>query len=351
MDFQSSEENEQPSDLHYYQEIIVDKGQESIRIDKFLLNRLERVSRNRIQNAIKKGDVLVNDLPIKSNYKVRPLDTIKILLLRDPEADSKILPENIPLNIVYEDESLMVIDKPAGLVVHPGIANPSGTLVNGLVYYLQNKNLPVMEGNPTNRPGIVHRIDKDTTGLMVIAKTDYAITHLAKQFFDHTVERKYWALVWGNFDHNEGTIQGHIGRDLRDRFKMSVFEEGDYGKHAITHFKVLKDFYYVTLLECQLETGRTHQIRVHMKYINHPLFGDDKYGGDRIVKGTVYTKYKQFVDNCFKLCSRHCLHAKVLGFEHPETGKRMRFESDLPEDISAVIEKWKSYFQNKKELN
>ena len=334
-------------DLQIFHEIVVDKGQESIRIDKFLMSRIEKVSRNRIQNAIKAKAILVNDQSIKSNYKIRPLDKIKVVLNKDPQESAVLVPQEIPLDVVYEDNALLVINKQADLVVHPGIANPSGTLVNGLVHYL-NKEMPVLDGNPLNRPGLVHRIDKDTTGLMVIAKTEFAMTHLAKQFFDHTVERRYSALVWGNFEEPEGTIKGNIGRDPRDRFRMAVLEEG--GKHAITHYKVLEDYYYVSLVECQLETGRTHQIRVHMKHMRHPVFGDAKYDGDQIVKGTVYTKYKQFVSNCLKLCERHCLHARVLGFEHPVTGERMRFDSELPADMQAVLEKWRGYFDHKKDL-
>lgn len=334
-------------DYVYTSKISVDKGQEPMRIDKFLMGRLERVSRNRVQNAIKSSSIRVNDKPIKSNYKVRPLDKISILLPRDPSERHEVLPEDIPLDIVYEDESVLVLNKPAGLVVHPGIGNYTGTLVNALVHHFRRKDLPVMPSNTADRPGLVHRIDKDTTGLMVIAKTDYAMTHLAKQFFDHTVERKYVALVWGNFDEESGTISGHIGRNPSNRFQMKVFEDGEVGKHAITHYKVLEDYYYVSLVECQLETGRTHQIRAHMKHIGHPLFADTKYGGDAIVKGTVYTKYRQYVTNCFKLCPRQCLHAGILGFTHPESGERLRFEIGLPDDMSEVVEKWRGYYSSK----
>lgn len=327
--------------------IDVDPGQVAMRIDKFLTLRLEKVSRNRIQEAIKVGSILVNDKAIKSNYKVRPKDNIKVLLPRDPNENREVLPEDIPIDVVYEDDSVLVINKQAGLVVHPGIGNHDGTLVNALAHYFKRDDLPVLPKNPVNRPGLVHRIDKDTTGLMVIAKTEYAMTHLAKQFFDHTVERKYNALVWGNFEEPSGTMTGHIGRNPSDRFQMTVFEDGDFGKHAVTHYKVIKDYYYVSLIECQLETGRTHQIRAHMKYFGHPLFADRKYGGDQIRKGTVYTKYKQFVQNCLALCDRQCLHAGILGFEHPETGEQMRFESPIPEDIQAVLEKWNGYFKSK----
>ena len=286
----------------------------------------------------------MNNRVIKSNYKIKPLDVIKVVLNKEPNEKQSVQPENIPLDIRYEDDSLMVIHKPAGLVVHPGIGNYSGTLVNGLVHYFQSLNLPVLPNNTSDRPGLVHRIDKDTSGLMVISKTEYAMSHLAKQFFNHTVERRYHALVWGNFEEESGTIEGNLGRSARDRLQMMVYEDGEGGKPAITHYRVLMDFYYVSLVECQLETGRTHQIRAHMKYLNHPLFADARYGGDQIVKGTVYTKYKQFVQNCFSLCDRQCLHAKTIGFDHPETGERMRFDSDLPADIQAVIDKWEGYF-------
>ncbi len=334
-------------DYFIHHNIDVDPGQEQMRIDKFLMGRLERVSRNRVQNAIKTKGILVNDKAIKSNYKVRPGDKIKVLLTKDPSEHHDVLPEDIPITVVYEDDSLMVIDKQAGLVVHPGIGNPNGTLVNALAFHFEQKKLPLLPNNPRNRPGLVHRIDKDTTGLMVIAKTDYAMSHLAKQFFDHTVERRYQALVWGNFDEPEGTITGHLARNPSDRFQMKVYEDGEIGKHAITHYKLIQDFYYVSLIECQLETGRTHQIRAHLKHIGHPLFADRRYGGGQIVKGTVYSKYKQFVKNCFALCDRQCLHAKTLGFTHPESGRDMRFDSELPNDIQSVLDKWKGYFASK----
>jgi len=334
-------------ELHVHHDIIVDRGQEQMRIDKFLMGRLEKVSRNRVQNAIRAGAIIVNNKEIKANYKVRPGDHIKVVMARDPSDHHDVLPEDIPLDVVHEDESLLVINKPTGLVVHPGIGNYSGTLVNALAHYFMDKDLPLLPRNARDRPGLVHRIDKDTTGLMVIAKTDYAMTHLAKQFFDHTVERRYQALVWGNFDESEGTITGHLARNPSNRFQMTVFEDGEVGKHAVTHYRVLEDFYYVTLVECQLETGRTHQIRAHMKYMGHPLFADTKYGGNQIIKGTVYTKYKQFVQNCFALCDRQCLHAKTLGFVHPETGEEMRFESPLPTDMDNVLQKWRGYFESK----
>ncbi len=343
----SNDEQGQDSDYIFSSTIQVDKGQEPMRIDKFLMGRIEKVSRNRIQTAIKTGAILVNEKKIKANYKVRPNDTVKLLLPKDPSEQHDILPEDIPIDVVYEDESVLVLNKQDGLVVHPGIGNYTGTLVNGLVHHFQRTDLPVMPSNSRDRPGLVHRIDKDTTGLMVVAKTEYAMTHLAKQFFDHTVERKYQALVWGNFEEEQGTVTGHIGRNPSNRFQMTVFEDGDVGKHAVTHYRVLEDFYYVSLVECQLETGRTHQIRAHMKHLGHPLFADAKYGGNEIRKGTVYTKYKQYVMNCFKLCSRQCLHAASLGFVHPEKEEVMRFEAPLPEDMHQVLEKWRNYFKSK----
>jgi len=337
------------SDEEYYdhQTIDVDPRQEQIRIDKYLLSRLEQVSRNRLQTAIKAGAVMVNDKQVKPNYKVRPRDVIKVVLPKHANSPDHIIPEDIPLDIVYEDDHLLVINKAAGLVVHPGTGNHTGTLVNALVYHLKSKDLPVMEGNTNDRPGLVHRLDKDTTGLMVIAKTEPAMTHLAKQFFDHSIERSYQALVWSGFEQESGTIEGHIGRHPTERIKMHVFVDGDEGKHAITHYKVIHDYYYVSLVECKLETGRTHQIRVHMNHVGHPVFNDDRYGGDRIRKGTVYSKYRRFVENCFELCPRQALHAKSLGFIHPETGEEMRFESELPEDMTAAISRWEAYFETK----
>lgn len=328
-------------------EIVVDPGQEQLRIDKYLMSRLEKVSRNRVQDGIKNGAVLVNDKEIKSNYKVRPNDIIKVVMPRNPDGPTDVIPEDIPLNIVHEDEDIMIINKPAGLVVHPGVGNYTGTLVNGLMHHFKEKVLPVMPSNSNDRPGLVHRLDKDTTGLMVIAKTEYAMTHLAKQFFDHSIERSYQAIVWSGFEHERGTVRGHIGRHPTDRTKMYVYEEGEEGKHAVTHFSVLQDFYYVSLIECRLETGRTHQIRVHMNHIGHPVFNDSRYGGNSIRKGTVYTKYKQFVENCFALCPRQALHAKSLGFIHPRTGEKVYYESELPSDMTAAIEKWHGYFDTR----
>ncbi len=327
--------------LFEHHRIVADPGQGLIRIDKFLNSRLSNVSRSRIQKGIDDGFVLVNDKHIKSNYKVHPNDVI-VISFPEPPRDTDVVPENIQLNIVYEDNSLLVINKPAGMVVHPAYQNWTGTLVNALAYHFQN--LPNMKGNE-GKPGLVHRIDKDTTGLLVIAKTEKAMTALAKQFFDHSIERTYYAIVWGVPDPPEGTINVHVGRSLKDRRVTTAFPEGEYGRHAITHYTLLKDFRYVSLIECKLETGRTHQIRAHLKYLGHPLFNDAMYGGDQITKGTVFTKYKQFVDNCFKIIPRQALHAKTLGFIHPETKAYMQFDSELPEDFKAVLEKWENYVQ------
>ncbi|MBX7204345.1 MAG: RluA family pseudouridine synthase [Bacteroidia bacterium] len=330
------EQDEQ--EMYEHHRIAVDKGQSMLRIDKYLMIRLQNASRTKIQYAAEAGCVLVNEKPVKSSYKVKGGDVISIVLPTPPR-DTQVYPENIPLNIVYEDDEFLIVNKPAGMVVHPGFNNYTGTLVNALVYHLQQ--LPTVNGEI--RPGLVHRIDKNTSGLVVIAKTEYAMTHLAKQFFDHTIDRSYYALVWGDFDEDEGTIQGNVGRSLRDRKIQAVFHDGSQGKHAITHYKVLERFGYVTLVECTLETGRTHQIRVHMQSIGHPLFNDQTYGGDRIHKGTTFSKYKQFIDNCFELIPRQALHAKSLGFAHPQGGKRVFFESELPEDFKAVLEKWRNY--------
>jgi 23S rRNA pseudouridine1911/1915/1917 synthase len=327
--------------------IIIDKGQEPLRIDKFLMSRIEGATRNKIQQAIDNEMVLVNDKPVKSNYKVKPYDAIVVFDNRNPES-SDIIPQDIPLAIGYEDDDIMIVNKPAGMVVHPGSGNPSGTLINGAAWHLQQQQ-PNIDESILPRFGLVHRIDKNTTGLLVMAKTAAAMTNLAKQFFNHTVHRRYIALVWGDFENDEGTITANVGRHLRFRKLFTAYPDGDHGKDAITHYKVLERFNYVTLVECRLETGRTHQIRVHMQLIGHPLFNDDFYGGDRIVRGTVFTKYKQFVDNCFTLCPRQALHAKELGFIHPTTKEPMHFESDLPEDMQAVIEKWRKYIGHKEE--
>lgn len=340
---------ERQDDLYIHEQIVVDRGQRPLRIDKFLMDKLDQISRNRLQNAIKASCVLVNEKEVKSNYKIKPDDVISLVLPRNPDDVEILEPENIPLDIVYEDAELMVINKQPGLVVHPGVGNPKGTLVNALLYHFRDTELPVMQGNTASRPGLVHRIDKDTSGLMVIAKTDYAMTHLARQFFYHTIEREYVALVWGEPEQEEGTIVGHIGRHPTLPKRFYVFPEGDQGKHAITHYSVIERLYYVSLVKCILETGRTHQIRVHMKYRGHTLFNDARYGGDKILKGTIFSKYKQFVENCFTILPRQALHARVLGFEHPTTGEKMRFVSDLPQDMAQVLDKWRNYVKSRKE--
>lgn len=321
----------------------VDRGQAMIRIDKFLTSKIQNVSRNRIQTATDAGNILVNGKAVKSSYKVKPLDSISIVMAYPPR-DTTILPEDLPINIIYEDEQLIVLNKDAGMVVHPGHGNFSGTLVNALMYHL--KDVPLFSSGEV-RPGLVHRIDRNTSGILVVAKTELAMNHLARQFFERTTQRKYIALVWGDFDEDEGTITGNIGRSVRDRKKMQVFADGEQGKHAVTHWKVVERFGYVTLVECRLETGRTHQIRVHFEYIRHPLFNDDQYGGNTIVKGTTFSKFKQFVDNCFSICPRHALHAQSLGFTHPTSGKAIYFESPIPEDMQMVIEKWRTYTSSK----
>lgn len=323
----------------------VDKGQELTRIDKFLINRIEGGTRNKLQQGIEKGYVLVNGRTVKSNYKVRPGDRIIMYSDTAPET-TEIIPEQIPLDIRYEDDDIIILYKSAGMVVHPGSGNYTGTVVNGVAWYLQQQN-PGLSESALPRFGLVHRIDKNTSGLLILAKNEAASLGLARQFAEHTVQRKYVALVWGDLSPDEGTITGHIGRNLRYRKLMDVFPEGDHGKEATTHYRVLERFGYVTLIECRLETGRTHQIRVHMKYIGHPLFNDDTYGGDRIVKGTVFAKYKQFVENCFMICPRQALHAKTIGFVHPSTGKEMFFDTELPEDMRLVIEKWRRYVEKR----
>lgn len=331
--------DEQDDVLFEHHRIVADPGQTLIRIDKFLMDRLPNVTRTKIQDGIHLGFVKVNNKNIKPNYKVHANDIITVSLPQPPR-DTEVVPEHIPLNIIYEDEFLLVINKPAGMVVHPAYKNWTGTLVNALAYHFQN--LPQMPGND-GRPGLVHRIDKDTSGLLVVAKTETALTLLAKQFFDHTIERTYQAIVWGIPDPPRGTINVHVGRSLKDRRVTTAFPEGDFGRHAITHYKLLQDLRYVSLVECRLETGRTHQIRAHMKHIGHTLFNDAMYGGDQILKGTVFSKYKQFVENCFELIPRQALHAKTLGFVHPQTQQLMRFECDLPDDFKNVIAKWENY--------
>lgn len=326
--------------------IHVDKGQEPLRIDKFIVQRIENASRNKVQKAIDAGRVLVNNKIIHSNYKIRPADDIVIYSDKERHGE-KIIPEKIPLNIVYEDNEVLIINKPPGLVVHPASGNHSGTLINGVAYYLQRENSQINE-DTLPRFGLVHRIDKNTSGLMVLAKTEKAVTSLAKQFFNHSVNRLYVALVWGDLINDKGTIIAHVGRHRRFRKIFDAYPEGDYGKEAITHYSVLERFGYVTLVQCVLETGRTHQIRVHMQHIGHPLFNDDTYGGDKIVKGTVFSKYKQFVDNCFELCPRQALHAKTIGFIHPSTNTDVLFESELPDDMKNLIGKWRNYTSTKK---
>ena len=326
-------------ELFEHHRIVVDKGQQVMRIDKYLVNRLVNTSRSKVQAAAEAGNILVNEQAVKSNYKIKPEEIISIVLPHPPR-DTEILPENIPLDVVFEDEHILVINKNAGLVVHPGVGNYTGTLINALYYYFRD--LPMFQtGNM--RPGLVHRLDKNTSGILLIAKTELSLNRLAKQFYDRTTSRKYLALVWGSLDEEEGRIEGHIGRDLRDRKKMTVFSDGSQGKPAVTHYKLLERLGYLSLVECQLETGRTHQIRVHFKHIRHPLFNDETYGGDQILKGTTFTKYKQFVQNCFQVLPRHALHAKSLGFEHPDSGEKMFFDSELPEDMTQVIEKWRRY--------
>jgi 23S rRNA pseudouridine1911/1915/1917 synthase len=329
----SSEEN----DLYEHYRFLVDKGQNPLRIDKFLMGHIQNASRNKIQNAAKAGNILVDDVVVKSNYRVKPLDQISIVLAYPPR-DKDIVPENIPIDVVYEDDDVLVINKLPGMVVHPGFGNYTGTLVNALAYKFN-----IQKGSVEMGPFLVHRIDKDTSGIMLVAKNELAQTKLARNFFEHTIERKYQALVWGDFKEEEGTISGHIARDPHDRMTMAVFTDGSKGKHAVTHYKVLKRFNYVTLIECTLETGRTHQIRAHMKFIGHPLFNDERYGGDEIIRGTTFSRYKQFIQNCFTLLPRQALHAKSLGFKHPTTGLFMFFDSEIPADMQAVMDKWEKY--------
>lgn len=326
-------------ELYEHHRIVVDPKQETLRLDKFLMDRLPNVTRNKLQAGIKDGFIKVNEEDVKSNYKVHPGDVVTVAL-PEPPKDTEIVPEDIALNIVFEDDNLLVVNKEPGMVVHPAYQNWSGTLVNALAYHFNN--LPTMPNND-GRPGLVHRIDKDTSGLLVIAKSEKAMTSLAKQFFDHSIERTYLALVWGEPNEDKGTINVNLGRSLKDRRVTAAFPEGDYGRHAVTHYEVIKRLRYVSLVKCNLETGRTHQIRAHMRHIGHPLFNDATYGGDKIIKGTTFTKYKQFVDNCFNIIPRQALHAKSLGFVHPTTNKFVQFDSELPQDLQDVIEKWEHY--------
>ena len=339
------EVNDGQQELYEHFRVVVDKGQAPIRIDKYLFERIVNASRNRIQNAADAGFVMANGKPVKSNYKVKPQDVLTVMMDR-PRYENDIIPEDIPLNIVYEDDDLMVVNKPAGLVVHPGCGNYTGTLVNAIAWHLKD----VPSYNPNDpQVGLVHRIDKDTSGLLVVAKTPDAKTHLGMQFFNKTTKREYNALVWGIVENDEGTVTGNIGRNPKDRMQMTVLSDPTQGKHAVTHYKVLERLGYVTLIKCILETGRTHQIRVHMKHIGHVLFNDERYGGHEILKGTHFNKYKQFVNNCFDTCPRQALHAKTLGFIHPRTGEEMFFTSELPEDMTQLLDKWRNYISNREQ--
>jgi len=331
-------------DLFEHYRIEADAGQKALRIDKFLVNRIDNTSRTRIQNAALAGNIIVNDLPVKPNYKVKPGDIIQILLANPPR-EKEILPENLPLNVIYEDDTLLVVNKEAGMVVHPGVGNYSGTLVNALMYHLRD--IPLFKTGE-QRPGLVHRIDKNTSGLLVIAKTEFALNNLGRQFYEHSTGRKYTAIVWGN-PGESGTVTGNIGRNPRNRKLMHVFPDGSDGKPAVTHYRLIEDLSYVSLIECELETGRTHQIRAHMSYIKYPLFNDPDYGGDKILRGTTFTKYQQFIRNCFSILPRQALHARYLSFNHPESGERMEFESELPDDMRRVIEKWRIYVAGRDE--
>ena len=341
-DFEIQEEDQ---DLFEHLRIEVDKGQETVRIDKFLTARIKNASRTKIQYASEAGSILANGKPVKSSYKIKPGDILSIVLPHPPR-EIELIPQNIPLNIIFEDDDVVVVNKEPGMVVHPAYGNYSGTLVNALLYHFQHlptSKTAISEELSIDRPGLVHRIDKNTSGILIVAKTEMAMVKLSKDFFDRNLDRRYYALVWGNLAPDEGTITGNVGRDLKNRKVMHVFPDGDYGKHAVTHYRVIERFGYVTLIECKLETGRTHQIRVHMKYIGHPIFNDNEYGGDRILKGTTFTKYKQFVENCFDTCPRQALHAKTLTIKHPRTGKTLSFVTELPPDMQLLVEKWRNY--------
>ncbi len=330
-------------ELYEHFRFVADKGQALLRVDKFLVVRMENASRNRIQQAAEAGCILVNGKPVKSNYRVKPLDVVSIVMDR-PRYECEIIAQDIPLNIVYEDADVMVVNKPAGLVVHPGHGNYSGTLVNALAWHFRD-NPEYDVSDP--RLGLVHRIDKDTSGLLVIAKTPDAKTHLGQQFFNKTTKRKYVALVWGAMENDEGRIEGHIGRSTKDRLQMTVYPNGECGKSAVTHYRTIERLGYVSVVECVLETGRTHQIRVHMKHIGHTLFNDERYGGDQILRGTTFAKYRQFVQNCFDTCPRQALHAKTLGFIHPRTGEEMFFDTEVPTDMTNLIERWRQYISSR----
>jgi 23S rRNA pseudouridine1911/1915/1917 synthase len=343
-DIESNFNDDEDQELYEHHRIIVDKGQEMIRIDKYIVNRIQNATRNKVQHAIDEGNVKVNEKPVKSNYKIKPFDVITIFYAHPPK-ETELVPENIPINIVYEDDDIVVVNKKPGMVVHPSYGHYSGTLVNALAYHIKQlaEKTQLINGQEIPRPGLLHRIDKNTSGILIVAKTDLAMQRLSLDFFHHNLDRRYLALAWGDFEENEGTITTYIGRNLKNRKVMDVFESEEQGKIAITHYKVIERLGYVTLIECKLETGRTHQIRVHMKHLGHPLFNDNEYGGDRIIKGTTFAKYKQFVENCFEVCPRQALHAKSLEITHPRTGKKLKFDSDIPEDMSQLIEKWRNY--------
>jgi 23S rRNA pseudouridine1911/1915/1917 synthase len=341
---EKKELQEEDQDLFEHYRFDVDKGQNLLRIDKFLMSRIMNASRTKIQAAAAAGFILVNNVPVKPSYLVKPEDVITVMMT-NPLREVELIAEDIPLEILFEDNDLIVINKPAGMVVHPAYGNYNGTVVNALLGHLNKTNSDAKANN--TGPLLVHRIDKDTSGVMLVAKTEVAQTLLGKQFFYHTIKRKYWAIVWGDLKEESGTVTGNIGRSSRNRKVFTVFPEGDHGKHAITHYKVIERLGYVTLIECELETGRTHQIRVHLKHIGHPLFNDETYGGSEILKGTTFTKYKQFVNNCFKICPRQALHAKSLGFDHPINGLPVYFESELPSDMTELIAKWKNYAVHK----
>jgi 23S rRNA pseudouridine1911/1915/1917 synthase len=337
-----NEDDEQ--ELYEHHRIVVDKGQIMIRIDKFIVNRIQNATRNKVQQAIDLGNVKVNEKPVKSNYRIKPFDVITIFYAHPPK-ETELIPEDIPITIVYEDDDIVVVNKKPGMVVHPSYGHYSGTLVNALAYHIKQlaEKTQLINGQEIPRPGLLHRIDKNTSGILIVAKTDIAMQRLSSDFFHHNLDRRYVALAWGDFENDEGTITSYVGRNLKNRKVMDVFETEEHGKIAITHYRVLERLGYVTLIECKLETGRTHQIRVHMKHLGHPLFNDNEYGGDRIVKGTTFAKYKQFVENCFEVCPRQALHAKSLEITHPRNGEKIKFDSEIPEDMSQLIEKWRNY--------